>query len=107
MKKLLIAPMLGLAACATTSAGLADSDLEETFASRKAPDEVATCAANGMRGSEQVVREGERYWFVRRNTYGAAVTRWDFIPDGNGGTRIELRASIPMNSGAGDVRRCL
>lgn len=107
MRTLLLAPLMGLAACATTSAGLADTNLEETFASTKDPDEVATCAANRMRGDEQVVRDGDRYWFVRRNTYGAATTRWDFIPDGNGGTRIELRASVPMNSGAGDVRACL
>lgn len=99
--------MLGLAACATSAAGLRDSSVEQTFTSAKPPEQIANCAADRFRGGGQIMREGDRFVVTRRNGYGAVTTRWDFIPDGQGGTRVELRTSIPINAGTGDVRRCL
>jgi len=98
---------LGLSACATTSAGLYESDVEETFTSTRAPSTVATCAADRMRGDTDVRNDGGHYWVVRKNTYGVPTARWDFYPAESGGTRIELRQSIGINAGVGDVRACL
>lgn len=106
MRKLVAALSLGLCACATTAAGLAESEIEETYTSAKAPSTVATCAADRMRGGAEVRNDGQHYWVLRNNGYGLPVARWDFYPS-DGGTRIELRRSIPINSGSGDVRACL
>lgn len=107
MRHLIVGLAIGLTACATTSAGLYESPVEETFTSTKPPSTVANCAADHMRGGAEVRNDGNHYWVLRQNGYGMTVVRWDFIPDGNGGTRIERRSSIPVNTGAGDVRACL
>lgn len=108
MRYLLLAPVMGLAACATTGAGLGRTDVEDVLASTKAPAEVAQCASSRLAGRPRV-RDGENrsYWLARNNGYGVPVTRWDFIPVGNG-TRVERRTTIGfVNSGAGDIRSCL
>lgn len=99
--------MTSLAACATSGAGLLNSNVEETYASAKPPGTVANCAADRMSGSVDVRNDGDHYWVLRNNGYGIPTVRWDFRPDGNGGTLIERRASIRVNVGTGDVRNCL
>lgn len=92
--------------CATTAAGLADAEVDASLTSDKAPREIALCAAESFNGNPKLGNDGDHYWLTRSNTYGATVTRWDFRPRQGGGTDIELRASIPVNSGDEKVRAC-
>lgn len=107
MRNLAAALMLSLtAACATTASGLAETDVERTFESAKAPQQLANCVADRLNGDTEMRNDGDHYWVIRKNGWGAAVTRWDFRPSPTG-TAVELRTSIPINAGVGDVRDCL
>lgn len=107
MRRLAALLLMSLSACATTAAGLAESEISESYASAKRPSTVATCAADRMRGGAEVRNDGDHYWVLRNNTYGIPIARWDFWPTAEGGSRIELRTSFGINTGAGDVRACL
>lgn len=93
--------------CATTAAGLGEAKVDETFTSAKAPSAVATCAVERLIGDPQIRNVGDHYWIIRNNGYGLPAVRWDFLPRDGGGTTVELRSAINMNSGADKIRACL
>ena len=99
--------LLGLSGCATSAAGLADSKVEMTLTGARPPKVVATCVADKLIGNNQLRDDGTNYWILRLNMYGFPVSRWDFKPDGNGGTVAELRASLSINTGDERVKACL
>lgn len=108
--KVLIVAVLGaaLAGCATSSEGLASASVDTTMTSpTKGPQQVATCVENSLNGGPKMGSDGDHYWVTRSNNFGATVTRWDFLPRAGGGTNVELRTSVPVNSGDDKVRACL
>lgn len=74
--------------------------------SSKSPKAVAVCAVDRMKGDADLRDDGTNWWVLRSNSFGVPVTRWDFRPDGNGGSIIELRTSININSGDEHVKAC-
>jgi hypothetical protein len=107
MKGLAVLAGLALAGCATTSAGLYESKVEMILESARPPQEVATCVVERLRWSVQMRNQGDHYWVLRLSSYGSPTVRWDFLPQDGGGTRAELRMSIPIASGEDRVRECL
>jgi hypothetical protein len=99
--------MMLISGCATTAAGLGEAKVDETFTSAKLPSAVATCAVESLIGDPQIRNDGDHYWIIRNNGYGLPAVRWDFLPREGGGTTIELRSAINMNSGADKIRPCL
>lgn len=96
-----------LAGCATSPAGLYKSKVEKTFTSSKAPQAVATCAADNLKHNTQMRNDGDHYWVLRYNGYNIPQIRWDFLPREGGGTTVELRTSIDIMSGDEVIRACL
>lgn len=96
-----------LSGCATSSAGLYRTAVDLRLESDKTPQQVATCAAETMIGNPDLRNEGDHYWVLRTNGYAIPVARWDFMPRPGGGTIVELRATININSGDERVRACL
>ena len=95
-----------LAGCSTTSAGLAEIDVDATYESDKSPKQVAICAVEQMSVGE--IRDDDvNYWIIRVNGWGVPVTRWDFKPREGGGTIVELRSHFGVNDGHNDVKPCL
>lgn len=103
----IVAACVALSGCATSAAGLYQSKVEQTFTSNKEPQVVATCAAEALIGNNQLRNDGNHYWVLRFNGYGVPQIRWDFLPRQGGGTTVELRTSIDINSGDEKVRSCL
>lgn len=95
-----------LAGCATTAAGLGRSDVEQVIDSDKPSQAFATCVAESLRWNVQLRNEGDHYWVMRINGYGTPTVRWDFHPREGGGSRAELRTSIPVMGGDEKVRAC-
>lgn len=108
MKALLAAALaLPLAACATSAAGLAKGDVDATYSSAKAPEDVAGCLANELKADNDLFRLADgHYVLTRKNGYGIPTVRWDFIREADR-TRIELRTSLPVGSGQDKLRGCL
>lgn len=107
MKKLilLIAPA-ALAGCAMSAKGLGETNVEMTLESEKSSQAWATCVAEALAGNTQLRNDGDHYWVLRYNGYNVAVSRWDFRPQPEGGSRAELRATISINTGDEKVRAC-
>lgn len=77
------------------------------MASAKAPSQVATCAAETLMGTPTLRNDGDHYWVIRNNGYGMPAVRWDFKPDGSGGTVIERRSTVYVSKGDDKIRACL
>jgi hypothetical protein len=73
--------------------------------SSKNAQAFATCVVERLSFGGQLRDDGNRYWVIRSNMYGAPITRWDFTPT-EAGSRAELRTSIKINTGEGVVRDC-
>lgn len=98
---------LSLSGCATSSSGLARLDADQSHISAKPPGVVATCVVETLIGENHIRNEGEHYWVLRVNGYGIPMIRWDFTPRPDGGTLVELRATVNVNSGDEKVKACL
>lgn len=105
MRKTLLIATLALSGCATTAQGLLESPIEDEISSDKSAQVFATCVVENITYGGQLRSDGERYWVIRNNTWGAPITRWDFVPTENG-SRAELRTSINVNTGKGKVEDC-
>lgn len=107
MKYLVIIPALAVAGCATSGAGLQQSKVERTWSSAKASKDVAICFGEAVRGNTDIRNDGDHYWVIRNSSYGP-MTRYDFQPDGKGGTMIERRSGFNVGGAADDkLEACL
>jgi hypothetical protein len=97
---------LVVSGCTMSAAGLERGRLQMTIDSTKSAKAFAECSADTMIGNNQLRGEGDHYWVLRLNGYGVPVTRWDFRTKEGGGSRAELRSSIPINTGDERVRNC-
>jgi hypothetical protein len=107
-RRLLAAAAAGLliSGCSMSAAGLERGRLQMTIDSPKSAKAFAECSADTMIGNVQVRGEGDHLWVLRFNAYGVPVTRWDFRTKEGGGSRAELRSSVPINTGDERVRNC-
>lgn len=103
---LVLVSALAVSGCATSAAGLAESDVEMTLFSEKSPQAWATCAAESMIGSVDLRNDGTNWWVLRSNNFQTPVARWDFTPVAAGGSKAELRATISINTGDERVKAC-
>jgi len=95
-----------LAGCATTAGGLGSSPVEATLESDKTPQAWATCVVEALMGGADLRGEGDHYWVLRTNTMGYPIIRWDFHARPGGGSRAELRASMPISHATDKVQAC-
>lgn len=96
-----------LSGCATSVAGLGRDEVDMTLTSAKPPRQVATCLATTLIGSNPLLELSDTHFAViRNNGYGVPVVRWDIIGTPTG-SRVELRASIGINTGDERARACL
>ncbi|MEO0699435.1 MAG: hypothetical protein AAFY81_06920 [Pseudomonadota bacterium] len=103
MKQITILGALMLAACATTPAGLLDTDVEETVESTKTAASFATCVAENMSGAA-LRNDGDRYW-VLVEIYDIPRMRYDFRPTENGSI-VEVRSTALGGAATKELKRC-
>lgn len=96
-----------LAGCAFSPDALSRTDVDLRLASPKSPQVVAQCVYGALNFDNPMENDGDHYWVTRMGTNGIPNSRWDFLPDGNGGSRVELRANVPLGNGGDKVRACL
>lgn len=104
MKAIYLTALAALSGCATTPAGLADTDVKTSIASSKTPAAFATCFAESIAGGAQLRNNGEHYW-VLRMALGVPRHRWDFKPTA-AGSIAELRSTGVAGSGEDKLRAC-
>lgn len=95
---------LALGACASTPAGLYETDVKEVVTSSKTPASFATCYAESIAGEAQLRSEGEHYW-VLRIVMGLPRHRWDFTPTATG-SKAELRSTGIAGAGKDKLKAC-
>lgn len=103
-----LALLLILPSCAMTPAGIMRTPVETSVHSGKTAQSFAVCVSESLfGGTANVLRsEGEHYWILRYNSYGAPVVRWDFTPTPDG-SLAELRTSFQLGiAGTDKVRAC-
>ena len=105
--RLTLIACLALGGCALSPGSLAKRDVDMRLTSTKAPRAVASCVYETLNFNNPLESDGDHYWVTRLGTNSLPNSRWDFLPDGNGGTIIELRRNVPIGSGADKVRACL
>lgn len=107
MRPVIVAVVVLLPACATSAAGLANSEIEETILSAKSPREFAECSIERMSGNTDIRGDGDHLYVLRFSGYQSPYARWDFKARPGGGSIAELRSvNISYGSGVGDVRAC-
>lgn len=91
--------------CATSARELGQAEVDGVWESARSPQEVATCMAERLTGQNTIRNEGDHWWVIRQgNAFGWSFVRWDMWPKPGGGTRVELRSSIPAGTGEGRLR---
>lgn len=103
MKKITLLAALALSGCATTPAGLAQTDLEETVKSTKTAAAFATCLAENM-ASASLRNEGARYW-VLVEILGTPRFRYDFT-DTDKGSIAEVRSTAIGGAATKELKAC-
>lgn len=99
-------PILALAGCATSSAGLYQMSVEHRLSGSKSAQEWATCTADLMQGSPTLRGSGGHWWLTRDNGYGIPIIRWDFTDQPGGGSIAELRANAITGAAKDKLARC-
>lgn len=95
-----------LAACAANQGAMLEQDALQSFTSTKAPGVVAACAQQSLNGGPTMGTDGTNFWVTRQSMAGTAV-RYDFKPNGSGGSTVEYRSRLKVNNGLDKVKACL
>lgn len=93
------------AGCAASVEGLEKGSVDSTYASARAPAEIAGCVADRLSGNNRVEEEGGRYTVTRFDGYGVPTGQWEIEPAPEGGSAIRFRRNA-VNSGKGKAETC-
>ena len=103
---LAILSAVALSGCATTAAGLLNSNVEQTIESTKSPQQFAECVVDNMSGQTDIRGSGDHFYVLRFSGYQMPYARWDFRARPGGSVAELRRINISVGSGEGDVRAC-
>lgn len=104
MKQLCTIAALALSGCATTSAGLAETAVEQTVASPKSAEAFAVCVAESLPGGAQLRSLDGKFW-VLVEVFGVPRYRADFLPTETGSIAL-LRSTAATGWKRSEVARC-
>lgn len=107
MKVALVPLALALTGCATSADGIRKGEVEKSWSSQKAPQQVAGCVASKLIGSNPVFQDEDgHYVVVRNNGYGIPMVRYDIF-ERDGSTTVELRSNLGAFRGSDKLESCL
>ena len=107
-RSLILLSARSLAGCAVSAGGLLEGEVDGTWYSERSPLELEGCMAEAMSGNNNLIPVSDTHWAVTRVTgYGFPNVRWDFIEQADGRTLVELRSSVAVTTGEGDLEGCL
>lgn len=107
MRQLAALLLLALPGCAMTAQGIGSGNVDLYLSSPKPPRQVAACLAQSLMGSNPMIEVAEDHFVItRQNTFQMPVVRWDIIGTPTG-SRLEMRSSVRIATGADKARACL
>lgn len=98
-------PLVLVAGCSTTNAGLAERDVVASYQSTKAPRDLADCLSRNVTWTK-IDPTPEGFVTFRRNPYGVPMSRYDVTP-ADGGSAVVIRSNASFAAGLDKVSACL
>lgn len=98
-------PVILLAGCSTTNAGLGQRNVVASLQSSKEPRDLADCISRDVTWTK-IDPTPEGFVTYRRNPYGVPMTRYD-VAAADGGSVVVIRSNASFAAGLDKVAACL